>query len=131
MTWKLYNERIGEEYKIPESVQTLSIGRCSDNDIVVGSNGGSDLGLEELSIRKKILRSVSKYHAEISQDNQGILKIRDCESTNGTCVNGKRISDWTVLGSGDNIFFGLYSFKVRGEQNDETKVNGLEESVKQ
>lgn len=132
MTWKLYDDRIGEEYELPVGVQRLSVGRASDNDLVIGSNGGSELGLEKLSVRKKILRTVSKYHAELIVSNDGELSVRDCGSTNGTQVNRKRIEGWTELNHGDSVMFGLYYFKVKGEESfEETKVNGLGESVKQ
>ncbi len=53
------------------------IGRAPDNDVVVR---GSDAP------------TVSLYHAEIRIDGQS-YRVRDLESTNGTWLNGKRITE--------------------------------------
>lgn len=54
---------------------------------------------------------VSGFHAEIFQDS-GNLFIRDAGSTNGTYVNGIRISLETQLNDGDNLEIGGTSFRV-------------------
>jgi hypothetical protein len=58
----------------------IRIGRAPDNDVVVD---GADCGV------------VSLYHAEILQNNDA-YRIRDLGSTNGTWVNGERISEADV-----------------------------------
>jgi pSer/pThr/pTyr-binding forkhead associated (FHA) protein len=49
--------------------------------------------------------SVSKYHAEIEERN-GDFWLIDLNSSNGTTVNGKRISPEVRLKDGDKIVFG-------------------------
>ena len=67
----------------------------------VGRNPMNDLCLED--------NSVSQRHAEISQEGESII-VRDLGSTNGTFVNGNKISS-TVLKTGDTISFGIVSFQ--------------------
>ncbi len=69
------------------------IGRSPQNDLVLPSN------------------VVSSRHAEILE-SAGLLFIRDMGSTNGTYVNGKRITNDTLLSEGDLIEFGDAFFRV-------------------
>ncbi|HMO15494.1 MAG TPA: EAL domain-containing protein [Pirellulaceae bacterium] len=59
--------------------------------------------------------SVSKEHAELFQVNDQ-LWVRDLESTNGTFVNGVRISVETRLTEGDLIQFASLVFRVGRDQ---------------
>lgn len=51
--------------------------------------------------------SVSRHHAEIRR-RDGRFEIRDAGSTNGTYVNGQRVTDWTALGPGDELQIGPF-----------------------
>ena len=51
--------------------------------------------------------TVSEVHASIKWDKSS-FKIKDERSTNGTFVNGKRISGVTILKSGDKIKVGQF-----------------------
>lgn len=62
----------------------------------------------ELSLASSV---VSGLHAEILEQ-AGVLFIRDCGSTNGTFVNGRRISSDTLLSEGDWIEVGDVHLKV-------------------
>ena len=53
----------------------------------------------------------SRRHAEISLQNNTWL-IRDLGSTNGTWVNGQKITQLTELETGDRIVFGRHQFRV-------------------
>ena len=53
------------------------------------------------------LPTVSGHHAELRLGAQG-LEVRDLASTNGTFVDGARISDWTVLGPAGRLHLGSY-----------------------
>lgn len=67
------------------------------NRLAVGRLGDNDVALDEAS--------VSSRHAEIEvQDDSAIL--RDLDSTNGTFLNGNRVSGEVPLKEGDEIFFG-------------------------
>ena len=69
----------------------LSVGRVSDNDLSLNDT------------------SVSKIHAALTMNPQGTLLVADTGSTNGTYINGRRISygearqieDRDVVGFGD------------------------------
>jgi hypothetical protein len=51
------------------------------------------------------LPEVSGHHAELHWDGTQ-LSMRDLSSTNGTEVNGRRLTEWTVLRDGDRIRWG-------------------------
>ena len=48
---------------------------------------------------------ISAHHAELHWDGP-LLQMRDLSSTNGTEVNGHRVSAWTALHDGDRIGWG-------------------------
>ena len=62
----------------------------------------------ELSL---VSRVISNLHAELIQ-TAGILCVRDLNSTNGTFVNGNRISSDTLLSEGDWIEIGHIHLRV-------------------
>lgn len=57
------------------------------------------------------LVSVSKKHCQLNSDN-GVLKIRDLSSRNGTHLNGKRI-DNAAIKAGDSIKIGPLTFVLQ------------------
>ena len=67
------------------------------------------------------LMSVSRRHCQFNRD-EGVLKIRDLGSRNGTYLNGKRI-DEAVIRAGDYIEVGPLKFvlQVDGEPKDIAK----------
>ena len=65
----------------------------------------------ELSLSLPV-NGVSKVHAEIRHD-KGELWLHDLESTNGTFVNGERISEPTRLEEGDVIQFSDQGFRLK------------------
>jgi hypothetical protein len=69
------------------------IGRDGDNDIIVGDS------------------TVSAHHATITPSD-GRFRVHDLNSSNGTLINGKRISD-AVLTDGDLVQFGRIKFTFR------------------
>jgi pSer/pThr/pTyr-binding forkhead associated (FHA) protein len=56
---------------------------------------------------------ISRHHAEIARVPTGEFTIMDLASTNGTYVNGARLTDATVLRSGDEIEVGGTKLMVR------------------
>jgi hypothetical protein len=68
--------------------------------LAVGRTGSSDLILDDIS--------VSKIHASLAIDAAGELSVADTGSTNGTFINGERISYGTAtrLVRGDRVKFG-------------------------
>jgi pSer/pThr/pTyr-binding forkhead associated (FHA) protein len=64
------------------------------------------------------LMAVSRKHCQLNRD-EGVLKIRDLGSRNGTYLNGKRI-DEAVIHAGDYIEVGPLKFvlRINGEPKD-------------
>ena len=85
----------------PSSVQTFDstksevlIGRIKGNDIVLGRS------------------NISKRHSRIVVKDGKIIVI-DLKSTNGTFVNGEKITGPRVMEEGDKIFIGDFTIEVR------------------
>src|SRR5829696_7277873 len=55
---------------------------------------------------------ISRQHARISRNPQGQLVVEDLGSTNGTYVNGQRISGPQVLNPGDTVQMGRSTLNV-------------------
>ena len=76
---------------LPEKKATLTVGRIKETDLYLDDD------------------SVSKHHASLAMNAQGILRVADIGSTNGTFLNGTRISygkayeiqPATIVGFGD------------------------------
>jgi pSer/pThr/pTyr-binding forkhead associated (FHA) protein len=67
------------------------------NQLRLGRDADNDLTLPD--------KKVSRHHAILRQ--QGVVyRIIDLDSGNGTFVNGKRITDPTVLRNGDIVLIG-------------------------
>jgi hypothetical protein len=74
----------------------LTIGRAADNDLVLRDE------------------RVSRHHARIS-GRRGTLVYADLESTNGSEVNGHRVTE-VVLGAGDTIRLGGTTLEVEVDE---------------
>ncbi|MCX5375189.1 DUF1707 and FHA domain-containing protein [Streptomyces sp. NBC_00091] len=55
--------------------------------------------------------TVSRAHAELSM-RDGMWLLRDLGSTNGTTVNGRRVTGAAVVRPGDQVGFGQMSFRL-------------------
>lgn len=73
---------------------------------LIGRDASSDLALPS--------RNVSKRHAQILHTTGAVL-VRDLDSTNGTFVNGLRISQPTPVGEGDLIRFADVELQLNRE----------------
>ena len=98
------------EDKVIERVVTekrrISIGRTSDNDIVLENRG------------------VSRKHATIEINPQDAILI-DNESLNGTFLNDRRVEE-EVLHDEDTITIGKYTLTFRNETPHETRPTDLD-----
>lgn len=84
-----------------DSLQHTPIDR---ETFTVGRQSGTSMKLQ--------FRTVSGNHAELKVV-EGLLVIRDLASTNGTYVNGKRISEPTIVCDEDLIHFAEAPFRIR------------------
>jgi predicted component of type VI protein secretion system len=75
-------------------------------------SAGSTIGREGCDVNL-MDPEVSRRHAEI-RDQGGSLAIEDLGSTNGTFVNGARITVATVLANGDTVRLGNTVWSIRG-----------------
>lgn len=55
--------------------------------------------------------TVSRRHAVLTCEH-GLWVLRDLGSTNGTTVNGRRVTTTTVVAEGDQVSFGRMSFRI-------------------
>src|SRR6185295_20231651 len=75
----------------------LSVGRVADNELALND------------------ASVSKIHAALTMNPQGTLLVADTGSTNGTYINGRRISygEARQIEDGDVVSFGDVEVRFR------------------
>jgi hypothetical protein len=93
---------IGEKiHEVPLALvpggKRLSVGRVSDNELALND------------------ASVSKIHAALTMNVQGTLLVADTGSTNGTFINGRRISygEARQIEEGDVVGFGDVEVRIR------------------
>ena len=91
--------------------------------VVAGNATGSSIALEqELVIGRSTPglgslggdSEISRVHARVFHDPSGQLTVEDLGSTNGTFVNGNRISAATPLRGGDQLRVGQTTMTVEG-----------------
>ena len=89
--------------QIPEGRSGVYLGRDSRNDAQVD------------------VEAVSSRHAQLLLNSDGVLEVRDFDSSNGTFVNGVRIQK-QALNEGDTVKFAMAAFSV--VEFDEEAVPG-------
>ena len=70
--------------------------------ITIGRGQTNDFKINDLS--------VSGQHAVLMLCENGAVKLKDLNSVNGTFVNGRRITEETLLHQGDSVMLGQSSF---------------------
>src|SRR5947208_3653883 len=86
--------------------RVTKLGRASDNDIVlVDAN-----------------RSVSRWHAAITANEDGFLYIEDLNSKNGTEVNGQKVEGAVQIRPEDAITLGRFKVSLREEVTERFSV---------
>jgi EAL domain-containing protein (putative c-di-GMP-specific phosphodiesterase class I) len=75
------------------------------------------IGRKEGSSLLLTAEGVSRKHAEILETSDG-WRIKDCGSTNGTFVNGRRLTEEYLLNDGDHITIGGIRFDVVEQIDD-------------
>lgn len=88
------------QFAINETIQKVRLRFQNNQRLSVGRTRESDLNIEDTS--------VSKVHASLFLNSENNLTIADTGSTNGTFINGERISYGKahVIGKNDKINFG-------------------------
>lgn len=94
-------------YDLLQNKEAITIGRSLDCDIV----------LPELSI--------TRLHASIYKNTNNEYLIKDLGSKNGTFLNGKRITEPTIITDNDSINIGAYKFKLKRPVEDIRRYNAI------
>ncbi|HXX70150.1 MAG TPA: FHA domain-containing protein [Polyangiaceae bacterium] len=84
------------------------------NEISVGRVQGNDLMLPK--------GNVSKHHARLLF-RDGRFIVTDLKSTNGTYVNGRKISQATIVREGDKIYVGDFVLRLESPGGDSARNN--------
>ncbi|MHC5537147.1 FHA domain-containing protein [Singulisphaera rosea] len=85
-------------------------GRSASTTIKLG-DGVTTVGRQDDCQLRIKSSQVSRKHCELFE-KKGLLLVKDLGSSNGTYVNGKRITDQRVLEAGDELTVGQVSLKV-------------------
>ena len=93
MPWRLHGLGHDHELTLPD-----------DRAIVVGRAAASDMIVPDVT--------VSRRHAELRATPAGV-RVRDLESSNGTAINGARITEG-FLTPNDTVTFGKVSYRLTG-----------------
>lgn len=72
---------------------------------------------------------LSRAHAKVTRDPQGRLVVQDLGSTNGTAVNGQRISGPTVLKPGDTVQVGKSTLQLQDASGGAPQATALGSSL--
>ncbi len=97
----ILNPSLAGRREIPLSfAKTLTIGRDPTNDLVLPDS------------------LVSRRHAVVER-RAGQFVLRDCNSANGSAVNGERVSEWG-LRDGDQVTIGMARLVFREEAESES-----------
>jgi adenylate cyclase len=80
----------------------VKLGRGDNNDLVLADG------------------SVSRFHAELKSNEQGLVSILDKGSTNGVVVDGKKITCETFLADGAQVKIGIFAMKFESPQPQES-----------
>ncbi|MGC8927353.1 MAG: tetratricopeptide repeat protein [Myxococcota bacterium] len=89
-------------------------------EITIGRKEGNVIRLTE--------RNVSRFHAKIIKENQGIV-IQDLDSYNGVKINGDRIHGKAFIKDGDIIHIGDYKIILKYEQDRDEITQELPPTV--
>jgi pSer/pThr/pTyr-binding forkhead associated (FHA) protein len=85
-----------EIFRLVLDKPTIKIGRTKDNDVIIDN------------------LAVSRLHSLIEED-KGLYYIKDCDSLNGTVLNGKRIGRAKLV-EGDEVIIGKHKLVFRKQE---------------
>ena len=104
-TWNIVrrSDNGADEHRTRIIGEKFTIGRRPDNDFCLAHN------------------TVSGYHAVLELTINGLF-VTDCRSTNGTLLNGKRVTDRQPLKNGDVVHFGQVVFSIEAVPPTQQKI---------
>ena len=91
-------------FQVLEGIDRGRIYRDIPIPVSIGREEGNSLRLND--------ERVSRFHAKVQVDGDDYI-LTDLDSTNGTHVNGTRISGFTPLAPGDEVSLGSEPLQVR------------------
>src|ERR1700677_3680047 len=89
----IISEKGGAERREPFDKNEINVGRVQGNDLMLPKG------------------NVSKHHARLLF-RDGRFIVTDLKSTNGTYVNGRKISQATIVREGDKIYIGDFVMRL-------------------
>ena len=104
----------------PPSLWLLPTGAscCSRAALTLGRDAGCDIVIND--------PSVSREHAVLTVTD-GQLTVADRDSKNGTRVDGRKLTDTSVVRSGQRITFGTVEATVLGRSDADSTMTAFEE----
>ena len=103
-------ERDGGDRRLVFGTEEVTIGRAKGSDILLPKN------------------NISKRHARLVDRDDKVVLV-DLRSTNGTYVNGRRITAPEVVGPKDKIYIGDFVLKVEAVKSPEHEHTMPQEPV--
>ncbi|MEU2247176.1 DUF1707 and FHA domain-containing protein [Streptomyces sp. NPDC019224] len=97
-----FPERVRRAWRA-ERLPKLLLPAPSPHPLLIGRDPGNGLRLTH--------ETVSRTHAELTAHGDRWL-LRDLGSTNGTCVNGQRVTGTVPVREGDQVSFGRMMFRL-------------------
>lgn len=97
-----FPERVRRAWRA-ERLPRLLLPAPSPHPLRIGRDPGNGLRLSH--------ETVSRTHAELTAHG-GRWLLRDLGSTNGTCVNGQRVTGAVPVREGDQVSFGRMTFRL-------------------
>lgn len=97
-----FSVRLGRAWKA-ERLPPLLLPEPGPHPLRIGRDPANGLRLSH--------ETVSRLHAELTLRG-GLWVLRDLGSTNGTTVNGRRVTGSVVVKAGDMVSFGHMSFRL-------------------
>jgi predicted component of type VI protein secretion system len=91
-------------------------------EVVAGNAAGTTIGVDERLVFGRQTEGLgqlandpelSRHHAEVTRRSDGEYQVEDLSSTNGTHVNGARLTEPVALSLGDEIELGTTKLVVR------------------
>jgi serine/threonine-protein kinase len=111
-------------YLLTERSEKISLTR---REIVIGRSAPSDdtwvpdIDVRQLALEKA--KTVSRFHCRIFVPEDGVYRLMDMGSFNGTWINGRRLEskEAVALGDGDQIHLGGIGLKFCGPRREGEK----------